>query len=889
MGARSVRRAIVLCAALAAVVSCDALVGIGKTSVAHGGAGGVDASAGAAGVDASAGAGGLDAAVDADAKADTGKDAIADAPSDQNVGPPPSQGLGCALWPGGVPVTVGCKAGQVITGFSSVFYGTPTGSCSKSDGGSIGTFKAGACNAAGAKLALETLCKGFSSCTFTADANLDAFTGGTGDPCPGTSKFIAAQVECGPAPVPEAGSDAGSSTLGKGMILDLDGSRFTSTAVGSGIATWDDDSPSATPLNATTPSGVPQPTVGHDQTSGLGLVHFSGSQYMVLPTIPESESFSSGFTAFAVIAPDNLRSWQRIFDFGNGAAQDNVLLAENGTSRSLTFQTYRNSTAATSDSLDTFDTNELQLFAVRGGLQQPITTEFKVVTYKGGMPVYEQFMPAPSDVARSGNLIGKSNWIPDALYQGYIAQLVVYDRALDDAEMTQGNQTLMSRWKLCSSANTDTDPANCGYCGHLCSPGQQCQQGVCTGSLLPDCAPIAVGGSGSDYALCQASSSNKVSWVQARNACVDMGGDLMSLPDLTTSNTAVGASGGPVLVGLSDFGTNSFYWSDSSSVSFTAWPGDGGTPATDQELCAVLSAGGKNGWRTGSCTTAQADPWLCKLSQPAQTCGTWLDPTSHRAYAICTSGYSSNQLRRDECASMNGTLISVKDQPEATTLGLLLTRIDGNVPASAIDLTDGVTPLEWTLESGGAAPFWNWMTGEPQVGNEPRCGTLTPSGQTASVPCDGAAEPMICSLPDGTLPNETIGSVAPSYSVGFQADTISASIALDGGGNTEAGVAPGGTISASVTVSCGSTLFGAQPVSAEISFSPGYGTWKTCLPAASFPCKSGTPAVTTVPAQLQAPPLAGVFDVGIQFTTGSGCGGPVGDPGTFGRIAVAAP
>lgn len=883
MRARNLRRRIALVAALGALASCDALVGISDTSVAHGGAGGADASA-----DAGAGAGGLDASVEADAE--TGTDAIADAPSDQNVGPLPSHGLGCAFWPGNEPVTVGCPAGQVITGFSTALYGTPTGSCNGGDAGPDGggAFQSDpSCNAPDAKPALEDLCDGLSSCTFTADANLDALAGDAGDPCPGTSKFVALQVECGQAST-EAGTDAGTEggtlALPAGEILDLDAAKFSTFPVGSTLPNnhWDDSS--GNQLDATS-GGTTTPTIGLDQPSGLGLVQLSGNdQYFTLPSI--SANFAQGFTAFAVVAPENLRTWQGIFDFGNGQAHDNVLLLEHKTSRALDFQIYLNNSYESASSPGTFDTDELQLFAVRATPASGSTSLLKVTTYKGGAPVYEQFMLPPNNVTRANNFIGSSSF-PNALFQGYMGQLVVYDRGLSGAEMSEANRALISKWKLCTAADTQSDPANCGYCGHLCAPGQRCLGGVCIGSLISDCSSFAVtnNGSGYDYPLCQGRNGNKVSWVQARNACVDMDGDLMSLSSKSTSNTVGG--GGPLLVGLTDYGTNQFYWSDGSPVSFSAWSGDGGPPPTDQESCAEVSAkSGGSVWHPVSCLAPQTDPWLCKLPEPTPSCDTWSDPATGRVYAICNGAFASDQMRRDVCAAMNGTLLTVQPN-EATNLGALLERFGGNLPNSAIDLTDGATPLDWTLENGATAPYVSWLSGEPQVGSEPRCATLSTSGQLATAPCNGTAEPVICSLPNGTQLNETLGSVASSVSLNTGYIPVSASVSLDGNGNEEPNVTPNAKISAKVTLKCSSLTGLGALVPIRLSFSPGFSLWNACANMV-FEC-SFPQGVSTKTVHIQAPPIAGVFDLGIQGMRDISCTKALQPPQVFGRIGVAAP
>lgn len=822
---------------------------------------------GAAGADASAGGmGGSDAA----------SDAVADAPTDQSVGPLPSHGLGCALWPGNKPLTVGCPSGQVITGFSTVLYGNPTGSCNGAAGadGSAG-FQPGTCNAGGAKAALEKLCDGLASCTFVANANLQAFTGDAGDPCSGTSKSIAVQVECGPAPVPEAGSEAGAATLPQDPLLDFDATDFKNNSIGSALPgqVWNDSSPNHD--NATVPSGAASPTVGVDQRTGKGLVRFSGnSQYLQLNN-PLTADLSKGLTAFALVAPLDI-SQQTIFDFADsslGKQPDAVLLQFQPGRRSLEFAAGPVGALAR----DVFNTNRLELFALRAAPAPAVGSSLQKVTmYKGGVPVFEQFMPAPANVPRNLDTIGNTptaNKQPASAFDGYMARLVVYNRALSDPEMASAREALMSSWDLCTATDTQTDPTNCGYCGHLCVPGQTCKGGVCEGSMFTQCNGVALPDTTRYHALCQPGGS-KVSWVQARNACEDLGGDLISIPDQTMSNAIAGAANGPVLAGLTDFGTSSFEWSDGTSASFSAW--GGGAPPTAKESCSQIT-GGSN-WQPVSCTSPEKVPWLCSLPLPDKgTCNKFLEPKTQRAWDICTGEPPNDLLRRAACKSEGGKLIAVQSQNEATLLGDLLVRYPGSLPAAAIDLTDGVTPFDWTLHDGTSPPFIDWQSGEPSVGDgEPRCGALAIDGTMTAAPCDAHPQPVICSLPDGTAPDQALGTPPPSDAIFVSPNgPMDLSLSIAGGGNTKSGITPGASIALTLHTQ-GFHCFG-PPVPFELSFSPG--TWKTCV---QVDCLAATTQTT-----IQAPPVAGVFDLVAQPMQNTNCTNPSGPPQVFGRIAVA--
>lgn len=893
MKLRFVQRLCVLGALFVMAASCDAIVGISDTHAANGGSGG------SGGTDASAGSGGMAGTAGADASVDAPPDAIADAPSDQSVGPPPSHGLGCALWPGNQPVTVGCPSGKVITGFSTVLYGNPTGSCNSSEAGADGggDFQPGTCNADGAKTALDKLCDGLQSCTFVADSNLQAFTGDAGDPCKGTSKFIAVQVVCGAAPIPEAGSEAGAPALPQSPLLDFNATDFKNNNIGDPLPslTWNDSS--GNQKNAIVPAGagVASPTIALDQTTKQGLVRFSGdNQYLKLQNdLTTSDDLSKGLTAFAVVAPMTNRNlpaqpgWQRIFDFSNGTPQDNIMLTEEPGHQQLFFEIVVGKTAYSFAAPDVFNTYQLQLFSVRAQPAPAVGSSLQKVTlYKGGTPIFEQFMPAPDNVTRTLNRIGMSAWDTDAPFDGYMAQFVMYKRALSDAEMTSAHEALIQSWDLCASTNLQTDPANCGYCGHLCAPGQTCNAGVCEGSMFPQCRKIDLPDTTHYHALCQPG-PGKVSWVQAQNACENLGGDLLEVGDKTTSNAVAGATNGPVLVGLTDFGDSKFSWSNGNDWSNgkdagfpIPWGVDGGAPTTTESCAEIV---GSSNWQPVSCTTARNVPWICELPQlpdttPSGTCRRFLEPKTNRAWDICDVEPASDLERQAVCKAQGGTLLAVQSKNEATLLGDLLERYNGNLPTSAIDLTDGATPFDWTLHDGSTAPFINWRAGEPSAGEEPRCATLAADGTMTAAPCNENPEPVICSLKDGSAPDSSIGQPPPPQ-IGMPFSGL-ASLTFTTPPthtNTAQQVVSDSPLTVNITTTC------YPGFDVLLRLSPG--NWTKCVvPNCNLP---GTPVTT--PVTIQAPPVAGVFDVTLEDTFGGNCSQVFPPPVVAGRIAVVVP
>ncbi|RFC64145.1 DUF1929 domain-containing protein [Fulvimarina endophytica] len=106
--------------------------------------------------------------------------------------------------------------------------------------------------------------------------------------------------------------------------------------------------------------------------------------------------------------------WQRVFDFGNGAAQDNVLLSQVGVSRDMQFEI--------------FVGNEGHRIVAPNALVEGETAKWSVSVsdsgymkmWKNDVLVAEGQGAVPRDVDRVSNLIGQSNWTQDTPLHGMV-------------------------------------------------------------------------------------------------------------------------------------------------------------------------------------------------------------------------------------------------------------------------------------------------------------------------------------------------------------------------------------------------------------------------------------------------------------------------------------
>jgi uncharacterized repeat protein (TIGR02543 family) len=180
------------------------------------------------------------------------------------------------------------------------------------------------------------------------------------------------------------------------------------------------------------------------------------------------------------------QAWERVFDFGNGAEQDNIWVGvlgpyPDGTGgplrdlpNRLAIEVWRddltpkykpgicytkNAELAT-NSFDkwviTLDGSTCRMY--KNGIQVDVerwTAETPATTTAGSGVSYP-FLPRV--VQRTKNYIGKSNWGTDAAFNGAIKYVRIYTKALSSAEVTANNQTYTLTYAT-TGADSGTAPA----------------------------------------------------------------------------------------------------------------------------------------------------------------------------------------------------------------------------------------------------------------------------------------------------------------------------------------------------------------------------------------------------------------------------------------------
>ena len=177
---------------------------------------------------------------------------------------------------------------------------------------------------------------------------------------------------------------------------------------------------------------------------GLPYVSFNrtNSQHLQLPSITLNMASNGGFTSLAVVRFTGTAGIsERIFDFGNGQANNNILFYRDATSARLAFYLANNSLGYFLNTNSQIVQNEWALFACRYNTSTNFVELFKNGT-RVASGVSTQTM---TDRTLTSNFIGRPNWNDGTQYSNMdLASLCVFDRALTDVELNNYTQNMLS-------------------------------------------------------------------------------------------------------------------------------------------------------------------------------------------------------------------------------------------------------------------------------------------------------------------------------------------------------------------------------------------------------------------------------------------------------------
>jgi hypothetical protein len=229
---------------------------------------------------------------------------------------------------------------------------------------------------------------------------------------------------------------------GAQLILNLDSRNTNSLARTASPGTWYD-------LTDNNNDATIYGTVAYGLQGGQYCAVFPGGDANYVQALSGAYFTGTSFTVQSWVYVTAVLNWNRIFDFGNGAGSNNVLLSNTyGVTGKPGIYIEGGQFQSTYPGASTVLLNAWHqiccTFEYTSGPNGTATIYIDGVAHGSGS------LPKPVNVVRNNCYIGKSNWgnPPDPNMQGGIGSLQIYDGFLTAAEMLSNYNTTKSYYGL---------------------------------------------------------------------------------------------------------------------------------------------------------------------------------------------------------------------------------------------------------------------------------------------------------------------------------------------------------------------------------------------------------------------------------------------------------
>ena len=317
---------------------------------------------------------------------------------------------------------------------------------------------------------------GSASCSSCAAGSYSSVGSGSCFSCPaGTYSLSSSSVSCDSCPAGSYSSSAGFTSCSQCPARTYSSSSSLSSTVSgapsSGLQLYYRfDAVSAFYIeNVASGSAVYDAMVHNGATVSNNQLLFSStqSQYM---SIDAFITATAGLTFATWWKSVDTGYWAGIFDFGNGAPADNILLCCDPSAKTLAMYVYISATEyLMSTSVSCFQNSW-------NHVAWTLDSSGTWVAYINGVQVTSESKVYPRSVSRSNNYLGKANWAGEYL-NGAIKDFRMYNRVLSAVEVStlfNATQTIFIGPTKCSN----------------CSTGQYSSAGSASCLIYPTTAPI---------------------------------------------------------------------------------------------------------------------------------------------------------------------------------------------------------------------------------------------------------------------------------------------------------------------------------------------------------------------------------------------------------------
>lgn len=228
--------------------------------------------------------------------------------------------------------------------------------------------------------------------------------------------------------------------LGGFSPLDIDDNMFwfdasdlsTLSLVGTGISQWSDKGPNS--YHITQSTGAARPQSGTRTHNSLNVADFNGSShYLIGPTGMVNDIHSGDFSLYFIWGCDDSASQQRIINSSDGTSSSYFYWLNTSPGSGVEASVHNYPSRFTVSSL----TTGVKL----GGLKRDNTTaqgRYDLTTQTGGA----------QDRAADAIGFGSRAVFPVDYFNGFLAEIVCYNRAISSQEEDTIIQYLSNRWDL---------------------------------------------------------------------------------------------------------------------------------------------------------------------------------------------------------------------------------------------------------------------------------------------------------------------------------------------------------------------------------------------------------------------------------------------------------
>jgi hypothetical protein len=229
------------------------------------------------------------------------------------------------------------------------------------------------------------------------------------------------------------------------------------------------------PTTATLVNGASVSTADYKLGFSSLSLTASSSQYVQIPSFTTT---TNGLTFSFWYKSNSTGTWSRIFDFGNGQNNYNVLFSPNGNGSNGIGISVTGGDPYYLTDINYNDNTWRHITWTLTYAAENVTSSTWTVYVNGVSKASVSSRYYPPTVTRTSNYIGRSNW-SDPYYNGYIDDFRVYHRVVTAAEAASLFSSSTHNYMLKNGATTmitqpqgttPSNPATSGYALYACNP-----------------------------------------------------------------------------------------------------------------------------------------------------------------------------------------------------------------------------------------------------------------------------------------------------------------------------------------------------------------------------------------------------------------------------------